>query len=118
LYGTSGSFTATDITASCGFSLGCGTPSPTYYTVTPSFGTGGVISPGGTQDVQGGSSVTFTITADSGYGISQVTVDGVSQGAISSYTFSDVTASHTISATFSGSGGSGGSGQGFIFDSP
>ena len=29
-----------------------------------------------------------------------MTVDGVSQGAISSYTFSNVTAAHTISATF------------------
>ena len=48
---------------------------------------------------QGGSQ-TFTIAANTGYQISSVTVDGVSQGAISSYTFSNVTAAHTISATF------------------
>ena len=50
--------------------------------------------------VPGGANQTFTITPDSGYSVSQVLVDGVSQGAISTYTFTNVAASHTISATF------------------
>ncbi|MDD5142911.1 hypothetical protein [Methanoregula sp.] len=47
-----------------------------------------------------GESRTFTITPNSGYKIEDVLVDGVSQGAISSYTFSNVRADHTIWATF------------------
>ena len=40
------------------------------------------------------------ITPDSGYQIADVAVDGVSQGVTSTYTFSNVTAAHTINATF------------------
>ena len=32
--------------------------------------------------------------------VSQVTVDSVGQGAITTYTFNNITANHTISATF------------------
>ncbi len=45
-------------------------------------------------------SQTFTITPAANYKVSAVTVDGVSVGAVSSYTFSNVTANHTISASF------------------
>ena len=37
---------------------------------------------------------------DSGYQVLQVTVDSVGQGAIPSYTFTNVQANHTISVTF------------------
>jgi hypothetical protein len=47
-----------------------------------------------------GGSQTFTITPNPGYDISDVKIDGVSQGPISSYTFTNVTSGHTISATF------------------
>ena len=47
-----------------------------------------------------GSSQTFTIAANTGYHVTGVLVDGVSVGAISSYTFSNVQAAHTISASF------------------
>src|SRR5258705_2262724 len=40
------------------------------------------------------------IAANSGFAISNVLVDGVSQGAIASFNFTNVTAAHTISATF------------------
>jgi len=70
------------------------------YTITSSAGTGGSISPSGSTTVSYGGSQTYTITPSTGYNISSVTVDGTSQGAISSYTFSSVTAAHTISATF------------------
>ncbi|HWR24015.1 MAG TPA: DUF11 domain-containing protein [Feifaniaceae bacterium] len=79
------------------------------YTITASAGAGGSISPSGTVPAAEGSSRTFTITPDTGYGIDFVLVDGVDQGAISSYTFTNVNAGHTISAAFRymGSGGSG-----------
>lgn len=84
------------------------------HTITASAGTGGSISPSGSVAVSTGESKTFTISANSNYSISSVLVDGVNQGAISSYTFNNVTGDHTISATFSynGGGSSGGGGGG------
>jgi methionine-rich copper-binding protein CopC len=75
------------------------------YTIVASAGTGsgsanGTISPSGTISISSGASASFSISPNSGYGISAVYVDGVSVGAVSSYTFSNVTANHTISATF------------------
>ena len=70
------------------------------FVITPSAGTGGSISPSAVATVNYGASQTFTITPNSGYAISNVTVDGASVGAVSSYTFSNVVASHTIAATF------------------
>ena len=47
-----------------------------------------------------GGSLTFTIAANTGYAIADVLVDGISVGAVASYTFSNVTANHTIAASF------------------
>src|SRR5439155_10519830 len=65
-----------------------------------SAGAHGSISPAGSLSVDCGSSQTFTITPDACYHIADVLVDGVSVGAGSGYTFSNVTADHTISASF------------------
>jgi hypothetical protein len=70
------------------------------YTITASAGTGGSVSPSGATTVNSGGSQTYTITPATGYQIAGVTVDGTSVGAVSTYTFSNVTANHTISATF------------------
>ncbi len=70
------------------------------YTITASAGNNGIISPAGTNSVSCGSNQTFIITANSCYQIADVLVDGVSVGAVSSYTFNNVTTAHTISATF------------------
>jgi uncharacterized repeat protein (TIGR02543 family) len=72
----------------------------TTYTLTPSAWTGGAITPETLQTVLQGGSKTFTITPNAGYRVADVTVDGVSQGRISSYTFTNVASSHTISARF------------------
>jgi hypothetical protein len=77
----------------------------TNFTITASAGSGGSISPSGAVTVAQGASQSFSITANSGFTISSVTVDGASQGAITSYTFSNVQANHTISASFQSSGG-------------
>ncbi len=74
--------------------------SPTSYTITASAGTGGTISPSGVVSVSQGASKTFAIAASSGYTISSVVVDGVSVGAVPSYTFPSVMAAHTINAVF------------------
>jgi len=70
------------------------------YQITASAGYGGSISPAGTIAVDCGSSVTYTITPESNFIISDVLVDGNSVGAVSTYTFDNVTANHTIEASF------------------
>jgi len=70
------------------------------YTITPTAGTNGTISPSAVVTVNSGASQTFTVTPTTGCSISNVLVDGNSVGAAPSYTFSNVTANHTISATF------------------
>ena len=45
-------------------------------------------------------SATFSIQASSGYEIKNVLVDGASVGAVSTYTFNNVTSDHSISAEF------------------
>jgi hypothetical protein len=72
-----------------------------HFTITASAGSGGSINPTGNVVVNQGANQTFTITANSGFNISSVTVDGTNQGAIGSFTFSNVQANHTISAAFS-----------------
>jgi len=73
--------------------------SATMYTLTATAGAGGAISPVSAQSTKGGR-VTFSITPDNGYSISSVTVDGIDQGAISNYTFSDISVKHIIAAIF------------------
>jgi hypothetical protein len=70
------------------------------YSISASAGSGGTISPLGTSSVANGGSKSYTITPKIGYGISSVLVDGVSAGAVSSYTFSAVKANHSIKALF------------------
>jgi hypothetical protein len=71
------------------------------YTITATAGEGGSISPSGAVSVNHGADQAFTITADTGYNIADVVVDGSSVGAVSTYTFTNVTSAHTISAAFS-----------------
>lgn len=72
----------------------------TSYTINASAGKGGTISPDGTVKVSRGDNKTFTIAASNGYIIADVLVDGVSVGAVSSYTFTKVSKDHTISVVF------------------
>ncbi|MGM0367975.1 MAG: DUF4214 domain-containing protein [Actinomycetota bacterium] len=57
---------------------------------------GGNINPSGDILVPGGDSLTFTISATPHTYISDVKVDGVSVGAVTSHTFSNVDSNHTI----------------------
>jgi len=72
----------------------------TTFTITASAGTGGAISPTGAVLVNSGTNQTFTMTPGAGYHVANVLVDGVSAGAVTSYTFNNVTAAHTIAASF------------------
>ncbi|QNT75743.1 InlB B-repeat-containing protein [Dehalogenimonas etheniformans] len=70
------------------------------FTITPSAGTGGIITPPNPQNVPEGNSKSFTITPNPGYHIADVLVDGASVGAVALYTFTNVTSDHTIAASF------------------
>ena len=70
------------------------------YTIKATAGIHGSITPSGDVDVLHGGSQTFTIAANRGYAISNVKIDGVSIGAVKSYTFENVTGNHTIEVTF------------------
>ncbi len=75
-------------------------PQTASYTIEASAASGGTITPSGTVSLIQGASQTFTIAPNSGYSIRNVVVDGSSVGAASSYTLTDVTSNHTITATF------------------
>lgn len=69
------------------------------YNVTVNAGAHGTITPG-TGSFGYGATPTFTITPNAGYAIADVTVDGESVGAVSTYTFLPLSGNHTIAATF------------------
>ena len=73
---------------------------PTTFTITASAGQGGSITPSGAVSVEKGGSQTFTIKPSDNYEIEDVEVDGVSKGAVETYTISNVSENHTIAATF------------------
>ena len=75
------------------------------YKIKATAGTGGTISPSGEVSAGCGDTKTFTISPDTNNHVSSVLVDGENKGALLSYTFDNITADHSISATFSGSGG-------------
>lgn len=91
-----------DNTYSSGISTQAATGEPNNYFITASAGSNGSINPSGLISVPHGGSQTFTITPDEFFQISNVIVNGTGVGAVSEYTFSNVTANQTIAAEFSG----------------
>ena len=77
----------------------------TKYSITASAGKGGSISPSGDVEISKGSSKTFKITANEGYVVADVMVDGDSVGAVKSFTISDIKKDMTIKAIFETTGG-------------
>jgi uncharacterized repeat protein (TIGR02543 family) len=96
--GTPGSYTFENVTQShtihASFAIN-------KYTIHATAGPNGGISPSGDVVVNHGASQGFTITPDTGYHIADVLVDGESVGAVTSYTFENISCSHTIHASFS-----------------
>ena len=81
-------------------SNGGGSSGYSYYTIEATAGAGGAISPSGSVSVREGGDQTFTITPDKGYAVSTVKIDGKSIGAVKSYTFENVSRTHTIEVVF------------------
>ncbi|MBK9672926.1 MAG: T9SS type A sorting domain-containing protein [Bacteroidetes bacterium] len=94
---SSGTFTFTNVTAAHTIQASF---SPITYSITATASSNGSISPSGINSVNCGSNQTYTITPNFGFSVFDVMVDGISIGAVTSHTFTNVTAPHTISATF------------------
>ena len=76
---------------------------PITFTIAATAGTGGTINPLGNIVVNQQTNLTFSIAPNSGYAIADVNVDGMSVGAVTSYTFTNIIINHTISASFTAS---------------
>jgi len=70
------------------------------YGITATAGANGSITPSGVVQVPWDGTTNFSITAAAFHHVSNVVVDAVSIGATNSYTFMNVTNTHTISAVF------------------
>jgi len=70
------------------------------YAISASAGPGGSINPTGLIPITSGTTQAFTITPAACYDVADVLVDANSVGAVTTYTFSNVTANHTIAASF------------------
>lgn len=76
------------------------TPSETTHIIRATAGEHGSITPSGNVEVKDGESQSFDITADEGYEIEALLVDGSKAEIASSYTFENVTMGHSIKVTF------------------
>lgn len=70
------------------------------HVITASASEGGTISESGEIEIENGNSKTFTFSANEGYVIDTVLVDGTDIGKVNSYTFENITSNHTLSVTF------------------
>lgn len=75
-------------------------PPVTTFTITASAGANGAISPTGGVTVQSGANQTFTFTPNAGFRIHEVRVNGSNVATSTSFTFTNVTANHTIVVSF------------------
>ncbi len=89
---------------------------PDRYYINASAGNGGVIAPSGQVEVVPTETITFTITASPGYTVQNIVVDGENQVVSDSFTFTNISGNHTITASFVASGGDGGNvGKGTLY---
>jgi hypothetical protein len=70
------------------------------YTIVADATAGGTITPSGDVPVLCDENKTFTLSAEEGYLLADVLVDGVAQGPVTSYTFYQVRSNHTIHGVF------------------
>nr|WP_298000276.1 S-layer homology domain-containing protein [uncultured Anaerotignum sp.] len=101
------------------FSVGSGGFSPfalTYtkqgaHTITATATAGGSITPSGSVTVEDGKDQGFTMTANDGYFLKDVLVDGNSVGKVNTYVFNAVKENHKIEAVFEKESSSSGGGS-------
>ncbi|MEI7733652.1 MAG: hypothetical protein WCO56_29070, partial [Verrucomicrobiota bacterium] len=83
-----------------------------FLTVTA--GANGVVTPSGTVLVPNGGRTNFTLTPATYYHVADVTTNGVSVGAVTSFTWSNVVADGTISASFAADQAANGTPHGWL----
>src|SRR5262249_9700500 len=71
-----------------------------YLVITASAGSNGAITPTGAVNVNYGASKGFTFSPATGFHVDSVFVDGSSVDSLAGYTFTNVTANHTIDVKF------------------
>ena len=95
---TDGKYTFTNVTANHSISV---TFKQKSSTVTASAGTGGTVNPSGNVSVNCGANQIFTVTPNACYEVDKVLVDNAAVTLTDGkYTFTNVTANHSISVTF------------------
>jgi hypothetical protein len=77
-----------------------GSTETVLYVIDASAGNQGSIDPSGSIVLPPGANQTFTITADPGLMVVNVLVDGIPQGPVTTYTFENLAANHSIEAFF------------------
>jgi hypothetical protein len=82
-----------DTTVTAAFSL-------RTYSIAATAGPNGSISPQGNVTVNYGASQSFTVAPNVHYRVADLKVDGLSQGALATYTFTHVISDHTIEVSF------------------
>jgi hypothetical protein len=100
---SAGSYTFSNVTTNHSITVSFTQTQPQVYTITASAGAGGNVSPSGNVSITSGGSQTFTFTPLSSYKVEQVLIDGANNApaaAAGSYTFSNVTANHSIAVSF------------------
>ena len=98
-----GSTTITATRTSGGGQSGTSDPfnvAPSNFVIHATAGAHGTINPSGDVTAGYGTAPSFTMTGDENYHVADVKVDGVSVGAVGSYTFTAVTADHAIAVSF------------------
>ncbi len=70
------------------------------FTVTVNAGEGGSVTPAGANKVTENGDFTFTVTPNGGYEIADVTVGGISLGAVTDYTIRTVTKDIAVEVSF------------------
>jgi hypothetical protein len=77
-----------------------GPSTPNTYRMSATANEGGTLTPAGDSVLPEYGTITFTIKPDKNYVVKDVLVDGISVGAVTTYTFSSVIVDHTIEVTF------------------
>ncbi|MCG8696521.1 MAG: hypothetical protein MI922_00595, partial [Bacteroidales bacterium] len=98
--GAKSSYTFNNVTSNHSISATFEPTQTQTYTISASAGANGSITPSGNITVNQGANQTFSISATNGYKIADVKVDNTSVGPKASYTFTNVTANHSIYASF------------------
>ena len=75
-------------------------PQSSNFIINATTSANGSISPSGSVTIASGTNKTFTFSPYNGYIIDKILVNGVSVGAVSSYTLTNITSNQTISASF------------------